>query len=166
MKIKNMIALFEEHKPKTVRELKDLGFSVKRVGSGAFRSCFIIMQKHDVENCIVVKIPITKPGSTRGNLEHAQHEIATIRKINKQKRFTALRPFMPKILYADYRHGVIVMPYYYPVRETRGFIVSVVLGRVADAVFDDRNNEERDISPWNIRMNKCGEYKLIDLGLI
>jgi hypothetical protein len=159
--IVEIVTLLRTHKPKTVKDLKAIGFSLKSIGSGAFRSCYVI-NNDDLRNRVVVKIPL----SGWSNCDHAQHEIYMIRKINKTKRYAALQPFMPRILYADYRHGIIVVPYYYALGESKGCVAANVLSKVADAVFEDNNSDERDITSWNIRQTKEGDLKIIDLGLV
>ena len=160
-----IVRKFKKHKPKNAEEATALGLKLIHAGSGAFRKAYII-NKHDADNRMVVKFPLTNLGSKERNLEHARHEIYIIRKINKTARYAALRPFLPAICYADYRHGVLLTDYYFKVGETRACIASIVLTQVSEAVFDDSFSEDRDIAGYNIMQTKEGKFKLIDLGLL
>ena len=160
---KAIISLFKKHRPKTPKEARALGLSLNCAGSGAFREVYVIGKK-----LLVVKFPLLTR-SKADNIDHAQHEIYVIRKINKTQKYAALRPFVPVIHYADYRHGVLLTDYYYHVGQSKSVLVSQVLSQVADAIFDDTDNMDsvdRDVAGYNIMQTKAGMFKLIDLGLL
>jgi len=158
-----IIKLFKEYKPKTAKEARNIGLSLTRLASGAFREVYAI-NKQDSANRLVVKFPISG-ASKEGNLEHARHEIYVIRKITRIQKFAALRPFIPAMYYADTRNGVLLTDYYHKVGQSKAVFVGHVLQQVADAIFDDEG-DDRDIAGYNIMQTREGEFKIIDLGLL
>ena len=88
----------EEHRPKTVEDLRSLGVRLKWIGWGSFR------QVYEVRGLpIVVKFP------HHGDPKHSRTEMRRIEKLHK---IPTIRRHLPKIFYYDKTSGVIVTPYY------------------------------------------------------
>jgi hypothetical protein len=95
--------------PITVSACRKAGIHLRRLGEGAFRRVYLI----DVpRNPLVVKFPLGYGKTSSDYSEGIEHSRIEVRRIEKLAGFTDLRPHLPKILYFDKRHGVVVMRYY------------------------------------------------------
>jgi hypothetical protein len=153
--VKSIVWHFKNCKIKSDKQAKEC-LTLKRLGSGAFREAYLI------NNAAVVKFPI---GDHESNLYHSQKEIAMIRKINNKAKYRALRPFLPKVYYTDYRHGILIVERCYKLKAGIPYIVADIIGKVFEAIIN-QTSWSADIEYYNVMENAEGEYRLIDLGLL
>jgi hypothetical protein len=149
-----IIELLNQGHITSVKDLRRLKVPYRAAGSGAFRMSYIIFPKDEKEH-FVIKFP----GSEFGSIKHTQDEIRAIRKIKNTLKLAFLRPFLPTILYSNYRSGIIAMEYYYKCKDC-----SAVAYTLSMAYEELNPYSEADIEYYNIRETGNGDYKLIDLG--
>lgn len=156
----SVVELLKKYKPKFRSDFKKLGLKLKFIGSGAFRNAYQI-----IDTNLVVKFP--NDPEYYEDVEHSQDEIYHIRTINKNAKYKVLRPFIPKLHYANYKYGVIVMDKFQKVRYNDKAAVAVVnvLNEVMNAITGHKSGWY-DLSIWNIGIDWDGAYKVLDLGLL
>lgn len=166
--MREVLKLLKKHKPKTAEEFKSkIKYPLKKLGSGAFRTTYHIKGTN-----LVIKFPYVDDTYCDGdyndsceNIEHTQEEITNIRNINKKAKYKALRPFMPKIHYTDFRHGIIVMEKYKPARYGKiSKLWGSFINTIIDAIEETRDTWS-DLHACNLGIDELGNYKIIDLGI-
>jgi hypothetical protein len=158
-----IIRFFQIYKPRTKEEIKKLGIKLTLLNFGAFREVFTVKGTN-----LVVKIPrVTTLGSPQSNIDHAKQEIDAYRRVFKRKSLKALRPFMPKFHYMDYRSGIVVVEKYKSARYSKISNIAInIISKVIEEVTEKDATEEVDLFIPNIGTDMHGNYKFIDLGLL
>lgn len=160
MRNQEIIDTFNKRHFKTAAEVKQAGLKIKKLGSGAFRTAYL------VENKLVAKFPTgndryCKSGWGHTAITHSVIEVATINKILKKKKYKPLHRYMPDILYFNAVTGVILM-YRYDRTDTR--IGSIVCNMLHDLA-RDIGLSFNDLHEYNVGINDFDEVKILDMGL-
>lgn len=118
--IPTIVKRLQAHRPKTYKEIRALGIPLKRLGDGAFREAYKV-----VDVPLVIKIPLCEcPQETDhctgacGCPEHSRQEYKVYKKVMGNKKYRALRGFMPKIYYFDDTTGIIAVHYHKQLKAT------------------------------------------------
>lgn len=132
-------------KPVTKTDFKEAGLRLDYLGAGCFRETYTICG-----TSLVVKLPIEDYGKRHTNQE--------VKRIKKLSRYRDLKPYMPKVLYHDKKHGIVVMPYYFE-EETDGFRILAMrlLKRLTGVSLKDSGGN-------NTLVNGHGHMIFVDLG--
>jgi hypothetical protein len=163
---KDVVKLFKKYKPIEPEDIKPYleGIKMRKIGSGAFRNVYRIGTLE-----IVAKFPKNKYSDFdyEDNVNHAMHELKIINKIKKDKRYLALKPFIPTVYYANETNGVMVVEY---CPALRGSVVASavqgILGSLFEILFKKDAGTDMDIHEYNVGRNRDDQFKVIDLGLI
>jgi hypothetical protein len=146
--------------PLTGQALLDLcEFPVQYVGGGAFRDVY-----HIIGTDVVVKLP-RKGANYARNKTHARHEILIWNRIFKAKtgdELAGFKQYLPNIRACDTKTGVMVVRKYEKLKGRHDKMLMALEQKVKE-VFDIPNG---DIHHNNVGVDKEGNIKIIDLGLL
>lgn len=136
--------------------MRDIGFTLRRLGEGVFREAF------KIANCdLIIKFPLTEGQIGDDCVRHTRTEVKRLRRL---MRHGVMRKFLPKIHYFDSRNGVVVMQYYPAFRDMEDQVDAMgkMLGSV---IFKATRIRCTDIHSDNVHRGK-GEKDavIIDLG--
>lgn len=118
--IATVVKRLTEHRPKTETDLTKLGIRLKYLGNGAFRDVYKVK---DIP--LVIKFPLCEcsKGYTEctgdcGGPDHSRLEYGVYQKIMENRKYRAIRGFMPKVYYFDDKTGIIAVHYYKEMADT------------------------------------------------
>lgn len=141
----------------TPEQWRALGIKFQFLGAGVFREVHRIKGTN-----FVVKSPLHE-----GNFDYSegiQHSKSEVARIKRLAQIAVLRPYLPKILWYDAKHGQIVMPYYPPIPEAQkvqlmGKVIKNLVSKLAGVTMGDIHGD-------NIRQKRKGwEVPIfVDLG--
>jgi hypothetical protein len=157
---KKVVDLFKKAKPNSIREIKKLGFSVRRVGNGAFRDVYSLRKTG-----LIVKIVQDSYGC---NLDHHRDEIKAYTKIMTNRKYKLLHKYMPEIYY--YEDGIVLMKEYkkfhtYGYDDTRINAVGSALLDLFNTVMSQKRNWRDFNNHGNIGLDfKTDQLVILDLG--
>ena len=97
-----IIAVFNERHPETLKDVQALGLDPEFVGSGGSRKVY------KLTDTMAVKIPYYD------STQNAQ-EILVIERVNREPELEHLRPHTPEMFYGNKKTGVSLMKYYKPI---------------------------------------------------
>lgn len=119
--LKNLKIELNRAQPATLQDFIDLGFKLKYISNGAFRSV------HKIKGYDAV-IKSFDSSDESHSLRHAEAEYKTVNKILTNKKYKILKPFMPNILYFNQQTGLTVMQFYknIPANSSTHFISELV----------------------------------------
>jgi hypothetical protein len=134
-----------------------VGKELVLLGSGCFRSAYKISG-----TCLVVKIPFEQRKDDRCSLFHSRREIRAVTKVLSRKSLKHFRRYVPKIYFADYKTGIIVMEMLDtkvdPDKETEKVLRNMFI--------DTLKNYSSDVGCGNTGYDRRGQIKIIDWGCI
>lgn len=148
-----------KHRPRSPKDLQQLGYHLRYLGCGCFRQTFLVK-----EVGVVIKFPMMT--NLRENIWHSRYEAKTLKRINTQHKFTALRRYMPTVHLYDPRTGVLIVQNYKRCRysdASRQFS-TIIEGMVTDLFPNLRY--ELDLGAGNLGRNEVGQFVVLDLGII
>ena len=97
-----IIAVFNERHPETLKDIQALGLDPQFIGTGSSRKVYRLTET------MVVKIPYYN------STQNAQ-EILVIERVNREPELEHLRPHTPEMFYGNKKTGVSLMKYYKPI---------------------------------------------------
>jgi 5-methylthioribose kinase len=156
----------EKHKPTTIEDIAKR-WSVRKCGQGAFRRVYAVRNLD-----VVIKIPYActnwwrscAPAPSEG-VKHARLEYKAWLRVMTMGRYRALKRYMPDIWYYDSRSGIVIMERY---RKARASFFVTHIGCFIENIIEDLFNLkwELDLGADNLGIDRYGNFRLIDLGLI
>ena|SRR5271156_5478361 len=163
IKVQKLKALFEQHKPKTIKEIKHLlPIKVRFLSSGHFRDIY------SIKRCeAIIKIPkvyTPRPGDVEAHVNpviHSRKEIDRIAEINSSPELEHLRRYLPEIIYADRKTGVIVMKKYTRKKRKKFNLQERILVRMFR---DTLKMYTADYGKKNLLRDENDEPIVVDLG--
>jgi hypothetical protein len=162
--IEALIKLLKEYKPKTAKEVRNLGYKLKQLGQGAFRTTYEIIGVD-----AVIKFPGGSDFSVEDGIEHSRCEMLAIKRITSRKKYTPLRRYMPVIYYHDWATGVVVAKKYQKVRKSRYTEeVGGVLNELVSDLFPPSvigGSPDLDAHYNNLGTDR-GNWIILDLGIL
>lgn len=170
--IPTVIKRLVENKPKDILEIRRLGIHTRYIEEGAFRTTYKVRGIP-----LVLKVPMCdcNPRTEECSREcecvtHSRNEYKTYNKIKSDKKYRALRGFMPKIYYYDDATGIIAMRYYKVLKNT---VANIAICDLLNQFFRQTLiiGEDVDIRPANVGADEedysdSTFYRIIDLGCI
>lgn len=157
-RIDHIVNLFKTKNPTSKADIERLGIKLRGLDSGVFRKVFKITGVP-----LVVKIPQHSGRSCR---RHALAEHRAIRKINREKGYEDLRPFMPTVYYTNQQTGMMLVHYYKPIEPKYRKIISKLIHALIIRIWPyAMKGRSVDIHSGNVAIDpEDGQVKLIDLG--
>jgi hypothetical protein len=158
----DIVKLFHTKKPKTLRAITRLGFSLNLIGIGLYRNVYRI-----VDTDYIVKLP---KNADPDGIEHAKYEYDAQALIRSQRKYRILWKYMPDVSYYDETAGITLMPYYKPVdigtKQARqlGCALAGAMLDVFKLVWKVNPGRSLDIHDGNIGLTKDGMPVMIDMG--
>lgn len=155
-KEKDVVGLFKKYKPKTYEDVIGLGFKLKQLGSGLYRIGY------QIDNLPFVVKLCKESDPTSSDVQHANEEMAALKKLSKSK-FKTLHRYLPKVFYFNKSSGITLMPLYKHLayKESEHFIDFV------NKLYWDLGGKDGDLHTSNVAFdNEKEEYVIIDLGFM
>ena len=160
----NILKTIRRHKPTSVEEFEDeLGLDLIAMDNGSFREVYNISGTR-----LVVKIPMEIDldgcGVHAMAAAHSRREIRRIRQVLRRKNLTHIRRYVPKVYYADYKSGVIVMEMLRDIGKVDRAAENIIAHMLEDT-FPCVNNCS-DAKSTNLGINTRGQIKVLDWGCV
>lgn len=165
---KEIKAKMEKHKPFTPQDaMRKCGLTLRFIGAGSYREVYDIVGTN-----WVIKFPLTEWDIKRyGPLVdwlrkhriHSHYELNAYYKIKTTSRMRGLRKYLPKMLWSDWKTGVIIVEKSY---QLYGSDDDAVEAQLVHYEFAKHFKRLTDILPHNVGRNAKGQVKAIDLGLL
>jgi len=162
MSISAVVALLEQHRPRTAGQAEGLGIRMRLLRRGCFRETFLVKGLP-----VVLKFPFMRKDGYKGALMdvwHGRREIAAYQRIETDPLCKPLRRYMPRLYYSDYQTGVVAMHRYF-VRQGVGLYDSYLVAAIKGLVNDCLASRSDDISGDNVLVDARGRIRIVDLGL-
>lgn len=99
----------KRHQPTSPDDFRALGLLGRFVGAGVFRETYRIRGTNLIVKFPLDEAPKDKPADYTCGRVHTRTEVKRIAKLST---IPVLRPHLPKVWYADLKHGVVVMTHY------------------------------------------------------
>lgn len=164
---RKLIERMDEHKPFTPQDtMRKCGFTLRFIGIGSYREVYEI-----VGTPWVIKFPLTEWDSKRyGPLVdwlkkhriHAHHEMNAYHRIKSTKSMRGLCRYLPKMMWADWETGVLIVEKCEPLELGKALDASFI----AHKAFRKHFKKSTDITNYNVGKNAKGVIKVIDMGLL
>lgn len=152
----------KDFKPKTIGDIKHLGFKVKLLPTdGLYRDVYRIAGRP-----LVVKVPKDEEQpSLEDNINHSKAEWKAVKRIKRFKKFETLKRYMPEIYYFNEKTGLMVMKYY-PKIKKYSHMVSRLLEEIVDLTWPYAvSGESVDMHGENVAYDEETDTPvIIDLG--
>lgn len=162
MTIKQAIKILSMKNPSTPHDaLVKCGFSLKLVGEGCFRDTFRVL-----DTPLVIKFPCKEYGrrSYNKNLKHALQEYDAWKHIKESTNELRLfRKYLPRVHYFNPVTGVIVMTEY---NTKAAYKRTRMIAALRNRLYKSLNACSTDLYEGNVGVDKRGNLKIIDLGLL
>jgi hypothetical protein len=155
MTLRRIINRLRRHRPASYSDFRACtGVNLTEVGYGCFRKTFHI----DGFNA-VVKFPIESWG-----ISHSRREIRRLQQVMRRKTLRHLVRYAPKMLYADYKRGIVVMEYLSVIGKSMYVPQSLqdAIGRMLEDTFAGSS----DTKGGNLGYNARRQLKLLDWGCV
>lgn len=137
-----------------------LGLDLIHIGEGSFREVYNISGTR-----LVVKVPLNSAAMDfQTSITHSRREIRRIRQVLRRKNLTHIRRYVPKVYYADYKNGIIVMEMLHRLGKVPRAAEDVIAHLLEDT-FSCINNCS-DASYDNLGYNGRGQIKVLDWGCV
>jgi hypothetical protein len=105
--VKKVVDAFKKANPKSIKDIKRLGFSIRHIGNGAFREVY----KINGRNLVIKIVEEEYEGElSESSLGHHSAEIKHYTKIMTERKFRPLRKYIPEIYYHN-KHITLVKEY-------------------------------------------------------
>ena len=161
--IERLRSLFTQHRPRTIGDMRKLlPLKIHLISEGHFRDIYAIKQ------CgAIIKIPedyTPQKGDVPSHVNpliHSQKEIDRITEINTKPELEHLRRYLPQLIYADRKRGIIVMKQYFKKRRERFRLQERILVRMFR---DTLKMYTADYGRKNLLRDENDEPIVVDLG--
>lgn len=151
----NILKTIRRRKPTTVDEFEEvLGLDLISLCGGSFREAYNIFGTR-----LVVKIPYDGPG-----VSHSRREIRRIRQVLRRKNLTHVRRYVPKLYYADYKNGILVMEMLHRVGKVSR-VSEDIIAHLLEDTFPCVCNDS-DASSTNLGYDGRDQIKVLDWGCV
>lgn len=174
----DLFALLRNFRPRTVKDVRDLGVRLRRIGDGTFRRTYALLDYPD----LVMKIPNDKetverymdpygeatgktPACLQTAKEHIAAEMRNIRIIKKEKKYLVLRRHLPTVYFYDRVTSVLVEKRY---RHTWRKGITAEEKAVSELFKDVLMGGKGvgDFALLNIMLDESDRHIMVDLGYI
>lgn len=152
MTTKQIVKILKRYRPAEPAQLDGL-LRLLPLGEGCFRSVYAI-----AESSWIIKFPIH-----RCDKWHSRREIRAVRALTRKVKFRHLARYCPKMPYADYQHGVIVMEHILEIGIDNDSVEQIITQMFKDTI---KNKTNLDLSGTNLGYGSRGQIKIVDFGCV
>ena len=161
--IERLRSVFAQRRPRTIKDMRELlPVKIRLISEGHFRDIY------SVKHCgAIIKIPkayTPQKGDVSSHVDpiiHSQKEIDRITEINTRPELEHLRRYLPQLIYADRKAGIIIMKQYFKKKRKRFNLQERVLVRMFR---DTLKMYTADYGRKNLLRDENDEPIIVDLG--